>query len=160
MKSKKFLGRLSMFVVFTVLWCAVVVNASAEQPFIQNGITDKVILEDGTIVRAVEPPSGWNPEAATDEELSQYSYPARPSDPPKIDEWKDLVKGEWTKPILEKLDKRPSKPSKASKKIDSISSTATDLLNWAGYYRLAASYGANGTVQVPNIDATTANRPA
>jgi hypothetical protein len=56
-------------------------------PTSQTATLYKMQLADGSLVQQVVPPTGWSPVTATDEELKNWGFDTRPTDPEMLAQW-------------------------------------------------------------------------
>jgi len=85
-------------IIFSILTIVLLGNTMA---FAQN---DKVLGNEEHHVVINQPPAGWDPQTASDEELAKYAYPPRPKDAKEQVTWKANVKGKWFRPVFQKTN--------------------------------------------------------
>ena len=88
---------------------------------------------DGGVVHQVDPPKGWSPITATAQELQSYGFPAKPTDPTALSEWKAAFanyKGSGAPGVCETNGRH------------GLLNNINDA-NWAGGVLIANNYGQN-----------------
>ena len=122
----------------TNLTCAQVVPLA-------DGGTDYVYDINGVENTFPVPPAGFNPLKATDTQLAEYGFPARPKNGQDLADWNQEMKTYKSTPVPKVAKKNNSKNNVAqiaSGSSSSIQASSTSYYNWGGY---VDHYAANNT---------------
>jgi hypothetical protein len=63
------------------------------EPTAGGGQVETYQTREGTTISLTVPPAGFNPATASDTELAEYGFPARPSNPAEAEEWNEKYDG-------------------------------------------------------------------
>lgn len=95
---------------------------------------------------------GFNPLIASNEDLKQYGYPQRPSDPAKLQYWKQVIQNakEFVTPTFK--IREPQNVGQPSSSLFSGNVAGGQSINWAGYVAKSSSVtSAIGQWAIPNV---------
>jgi hypothetical protein len=101
-------------------------------------------------------PADWNPLTATDEELSYYGYPKRPTNENQLKEWQKHVSGKWIKPDFQETNIERKVPKRTTNATGGPSFST----NWAGYAVESQCNEVVGGWYVPSVSADSNHLPA
>ncbi|MFL0267959.1 G1 family glutamic endopeptidase [Candidatus Clostridium radicumherbarum] len=79
------------------------------------------------------PPKGFIPMNATDEQLLEYGFPARPKDKNELLQWEDMMKHYKNTPIPKIISTQIKHGLKRKENYTIKNSVNNQLLNWSGY---------------------------
>lgn len=120
-------------------------------------------LSNGISINETTPPPGFSPLTASDQELSRYGFPVRPSSPADLADWTNVM-GSWRNsppPLLtftEGLSAQTAQPQAGGGNTPGADYGAGQ---WAGWYDYSAYpgyyYAVQSHITVPNIGAACTN---
>jgi hypothetical protein len=112
-------------------------NVSSIQP-LPDGGNDYIYNIDGHEHIYHVPPAGFNPLTATDAQLDEYGFPARPLDPVQLEQWKKGMSYYENTPIPDVIQIKTLN-SKVETSNSNLSPDFVGDCNWAGYVNYHSS---------------------
>ena len=157
MKLKVISSSVLLFVLFFTVNAYASGGLVQTKSLAQEGTTTIVYIDAETQITIISPPSGWDAVNATDQELSRYGYPPRPSNENDLVEWKKIASGKWFKPEFE-IDKSVEHPG------EGVVRNSTQIYSsmWSGVIKDPGSVRSRvaGYWRQPYATAATTSRPA
>ena len=116
-------------------------------------------LSNGITISEITPPNGFNPLVATDQELEQYGFPARPTSADALSTWTNVMR-HWKNAPAPSLDFTGPSSGTAGHATSTSSSASPSQYaagQWAGWYDYSPYpgfyYAVQSYITVPNVGA-------
>ena len=118
-----------------------VITPSSITSLPDGGISYNYAMEDGTTCSTLVPPKNFKPLTATDDQLKQYGFPTRPTDPTQLTQWTADMKA-WKGSVnTKKLFKKKNTVLNSHQKLAGAQGTDFGGYYWSGVVDYPATSG-------------------